>query len=352
MAVAFTPGAAGTDEVLVARHGALGRIRLNRPRAINALTHAMVVAMRIQLEVWAADDTVAAVALEGAGDRGLCAGGDIRQLRDQIMSGDRAGAAEFWWDEYRLDALTHRYPKPYVAFMSGVVMGGGIGVSAHGSLRLVTTDARVAMPETGIGFFPDVGALHLLSRAPGELGTHLALTGATVGGADAVHCGLADAVVDPATWPVVLERLAAGEQVRADEAGQVEPEAPLAGQREWIDACYAGDDAVAGLSRLRTSEAPAARAAAELLASRSPRSVAVTLEALRRAARMATLEEVLEQDRVLGLAFLESSDFVEGVRALLVDRDHDPHWQPGRLEDVDPVWVRSVFSATEATDRG
>jgi enoyl-CoA hydratase len=344
--VDFAPGATGTDEVLFARQGSLGRVRLHRPQAINALTHEMVLAMHAQLEAWAADDSVTAVVLDGAGERGLCAGGDIRALRTQIMDGDRCAATAFWADEYRLNALVHRYPKPYAALMTGVVMGGGVGVSAYGSLRLVTADARVGMPETGIGFFPDVGSLYLLSRAPGELGTHLALSGSTIGGADAVHCGLADAVVDPTDLPGVVERLAAGEAVEAATVGDVAPGSGLSGARWWIDGCYAGEDPQAVLAALRTHPAEPARAAAEVVASRSPMSVAVTLEAIRRAATMSTLEEVLGQDRALGEAFLESSDFLEGVRALLVDKDHDPRWAPATLEEVSAEAVQALFGVS------
>ena len=169
----------------------------------------MVRAILAQLQDWAEDDAVTAVSIEGAGDRGLCAGGDVRAIREAVLTGTGDPLA-FWADEYALNATIHHYPKPYVAFMDGVVMGGGVGISAYGSLRLVTERSRVAMPETAIGFFPDVGALHLLSRAPGELGTHLALTGVPVGGADAVVLGLADALVDSADLPAIRAALADG----------------------------------------------------------------------------------------------------------------------------------------------
>lgn len=345
--VPFEPRPGGTDAVLFARHGRLGRILLNRPRAINALTHPMVTAMLAQLQDWAGDDTVTTVSVEGAGERGLCAGGDVRAIREAILGGT-GDPTRFWADEYALDALIHAYPKPYVAFMDGVVMGGGVGISAYGSLRLVTERSRVAMPETAIGFFPDVGALYLLARAPGELGTHLALTGATVGGADAVLLGLADALVDSADLPAVRAALAEGSGADALAGLRREVEPLLAAEREWVDDCYAGDDPALVLEALRAHAAPAARAAASVLAQRSPLSVAVTLEAIRRAADMATLEQVLEQDRVLGAAFMAGPDFSEGVRAVLVDRDHQPRWTHPSLRAVSREEVDRAFRADDA----
>ena len=177
----FTPAPGHTTDVAYAVTHRIGRVRLNRPRAVNSLTSAMCESMLVQLTQWAADETVGAVFIDGAGDKGLCAGGDVRALRELILAGDEAAAMRLWELEYALNALIADYPKPYVAWMDGVVMGGGVGVSAHGSQRLVTQRATVAMPETIIGFFPDVGGLYHLAHAPGELGTHVALTGLPVG---------------------------------------------------------------------------------------------------------------------------------------------------------------------------
>ena len=343
--VDFRPGPVATDDVLFAEQGRLGRIRLNRPRAINALTHDMVRSIRAQLERWAGDDAIGVVSIEGAGERGLCAGGDVRAIRSSILHGDGDPVA-FWADEYRLDAMIARYPKPFVSLMDGVVMGGGLGVSAWGSLRVTTERSRVAMPETAIGFFPDVGMLFLLARAPGELGTHLALTGATVGGADAVSAGLADAVVDSGRLPDLLRELTGGRAPEPWELHDDRAAAPsvLTAQRGWVDECYAGDDAAVILERLRGHHEPAAREAGELMASRSPLSVAVTLEAIRRAARLATPEDVMAQDLALGEAFLSGSDFVEGVRSVLVDRDHAPRWSHAAVADVPRDAVLRMFA--------
>ncbi|ADD41208.1 enoyl-CoA hydratase/isomerase family protein [Stackebrandtia nassauensis] len=337
----FHPGRIATDEVGFARHGVLGRIRLHRPKAINALTHAMIAAMLAQLDDWASDASVRAVVIDGEGERGLCAGGDVRQLREAILH-EVGDPESFWDDEYRLNAAIADYPKPFVAIMDGVVMGGGVGISAYGSLRLTTPRSKVAMPETAIGFFPDVGGLHPMSRAPGELGTHAALTGLPMTGADAVLCGLADTVVEPADIESIIDALAAGTPP-AELALPVPPPAELEAERDWIDACYRGEDAVAIVAALRGRPEPAARRAAEVIASRSPLSVAVTLAAIRKAATM-SLAEVLDQDRRLGRHFVTEPDFVEGVRAVLVDRDDNPRWRHDGLADVTADEVARMFT--------
>ncbi|WP_154792196.1 3-hydroxyisobutyryl-CoA hydrolase [Occultella kanbiaonis] len=331
-----------SDEVLVAVEGSLGRLRLNRPRAINALTPGMICTLTNLLEDWAGDERITAVALEGAGDRGLCSGADVRAIRAGLLDGT-LDAAGFFRAEYALNALISDYPKPYVAFMDGIVMGGGIGVSAHGSLRLVTERTRIAMPETGIGLFPDVGSLFLLSRAPGELGTHCALTGSQAGGADAIAVGFADTLVDSGSWPTIVARLASGEDLEAT-VGQNAPAAPSTAERGWIDRCYAGDDPVAILEALRGAPEPAAREAGDVLATRSPLSVAVTLAAIRGAAELGSVTEVLAQDLRVATAITAAPDFVEGVRAVLVDKDHQPRWQHASLSEVDGTAVRAMVA--------
>lgn len=337
----FAAGPGMTNEVLYARDGRLGRILLNRPTVLNVLNDHMVASILAQLEVWALDDAVTAVSIEGAGERGLCAGGDVKALRTVVMAGS-GEAVKFWAHEYRMNAAIAGYPKPFVAFMDGIVMGGGVGLSAHGSLRLVTERSRVAMPETAIGFSPDVGSLFLLSRAPGEIGTHLAMTGLSLGGADAITCGLADALIDARDTPAIIARLAASEPLDAG-VGNTTAVGDLASAREWIDPCYAGDDAVKIFRALRAHPAPEAQHAADVLETRAPMAVCIALEAIRRASRMDTVAKVLEQDLTLAGAMADSVDFVEGVRALLVDRDNAPLWQHRSVEDVDPAEVDRVF---------
>lgn len=341
--------------VLLETRGHCLHITLNRPRAINALTHAMVRLLDGALARAEQDETVTSVVLTGAGDRGLCAGGDIRALHDDTRAGGRA-SLEFWRDEYRLNARIARFPKPYVALMDGIVMGGGVGVSAHASLRIVTERSRVAMPETGIGFVPDVGGTHLLAAAPGELGTHLALTGRSVGAADALLCGLADHYVPTRRLPELTEALAASatahEVARTVRSFSEEPPAgDLAAQRDWIDACYAADTVEEIVRRLQDSATPAAVDTAAELAARSPLALKVTLAAVRRAARLGSLEAVLDQEFRVSGRIREEPDFVEGVRARIIDKDGSPQWKPATLAEVDDSAVARFFAPSGRVSR-
>lgn len=349
--LSWEPAPGHDDEALYAVDGPLGRVRLNRPQAINALTRGMIDSLKDRLGAWASDESVAAVVIDGAGERGLCAGGDVRAVRELVLAGRADVAGEFWRTEYAVNGLIATYPKPYVAWMDGIVMGGGVGLSGHGSVRLATERTRIAMPETIIGLFPDVGGTYLLSRAPGELGTYAALTGVSLGGADAVELGMADAVVASRAKGAVLEELRTNPSLDARRladltAAQSEgvdlPASRLPLQRHWIDECFAGDDAAAIVARLRSHDEAAAQEAAEAIGARSPHSVAVTLEALRRAARM-SVHEVLEQDVIIGSHIAVHPDFAEGVRAQLVDKDRSPRWAHASVADVTREEVLAVF---------
>ncbi|MFC5662202.1 enoyl-CoA hydratase/isomerase family protein [Kitasatospora misakiensis] len=331
------------DEVRVRRDGGVGRIVLDRPRALNSLTHGMILDVRAALDAWAGDDAVRVVVLTGAGERGLCAGGDIRAFHDDAKTGG-AGTRAFLRDEYRLNELISRYPKPYVAVMDGITMGGGVGVSAHGSVRIVTERSVVALPETRIGLVPDVGGSRLLSRAPGELGTHLGLTASSMTPGDALLCGFADHFVPSARLPELLADLD-GPPVAEVVARYAEPApaAPLAEQREWIDACYAADSVEEIVARLRASGVPEAKQATEELAERSPTMLKVTLSALRRARAHGSLAQSLEQEYRVSCAALAHHDLVEGIRAQVVDKDRDPRWSPATLAEVDERTVAAFF---------
>ncbi|MES0834489.1 enoyl-CoA hydratase/isomerase family protein [Nocardiopsis tropica] len=339
-------GAAG-DTVLSRVEGRLGRLTLNRPRAINALDHAMVNTLRSALAAWEDDDAVSAVLIDGAGERGLCAGGDVRAIRASALDGDLRAAA-FWRDEYLLNAHIARYAKPYAAFMDGVVMGGGVGVSAHGSVRIVTERTVLGMPETTIGFVPDVGGTYLLSRAPGETGTHLALTAGSVGAGDALYLGLADHFVPSDRLPGLAAALA--DAASAGDAAEVvgrfaeaAPDSELRGRRHWIDSCYAADTAEEVVERLRAHGDPEAAQAAATVLAKSPTAVKVTLAALRRARELPGLEAVLEQEYRVSCAALASPDVAEGVRAQVVDKDRSPKWVPDTLEAVSDEDVARHF---------
>ena len=339
-------------DLLWRRDGRLGRIILNRPAAMNALTHPMITRMSAVLADWAADDQVEQVLLTGSGDRGLCAGGDIVSIYrgGADLDGDAradadAEAARFFADEYHLNAQIHRYPKPYVAVMDGVVLGGGVGVSGHANTRIVTERTRLGMPETAIGFVPDVGGTWLLSRAPGELGTHLALTAALASGSDAIALGLADHFVPSDRLPALTGALAgtgAAEAVR--ELAETPPPSPLLAQRHWIDACYAFDDVGDIVAALQSSPVQAARDAAAVILTRSPTALAATLASLRRARRLPGLEAVLDQEYRVTLRFLQRAELQEGIRAQVIDKDRTPRWSPASLAEVTQTSVDAFFT--------
>ncbi|MGW1431719.1 enoyl-CoA hydratase/isomerase family protein [Streptomyces sp. NPDC002431] len=336
------------DPVLLHDEGRVRHITLNRPRALNALNHEMVARLDAALAEAAADDTVIAVLITGAGGRGLCAGGDIRSIYEDARAGGSA-STEFWRDEYRLNARIARFPKPYVAIMDGIVMGGGVGVSAHGDVRVVTENSRIAMPETGIGFVPDVGGTHLLGAAPGELGIHLALTADAVGAADALLCGLADHFVPSERLAPLVADLAgcdtaAGIEETVRRHAAPAPAGELAAHREWIDACYRADTVEEIVDRLDGSGIPAAKQAAQTILGKSPTALKATLSAVRRARGLGSLEAVLDQEYRTSCAAFTRPDLVEGVRAQIIDKDRTPRWNPATLAEVTDEDVASFFT--------
>lgn len=343
-----------TDDVLFEQRGRCGVITLNRPRALNALNLPMVDAMRAQLSAWADGDgagEVDAVVLRGAGERGLCAGGDVRRQRELALGGpeQHEEALRFWHEEYILDEQIAEYPLPFVAFMDGLTMGGGVGLTINAGCRIVTPASKVGMPEMNIGFFPDVGATYRLSRAPGEIGAYLVLTGEPADAAGAVYAGLADVLVGGAgEFDGLVEKLAAGDvqwarDVRAAGVGEVPRDSALEKARSWIDACFVGDGPAEIVRRLREHGSPEAAEAADTIASKSPFAVHVALRALRQAAGLDSLRAVLDRDDVVAKNITDEPDFHEGVRAQLVDKDRSPKWRHACLADVDPAEVDAVF---------
>ncbi|WP_401000171.1 enoyl-CoA hydratase/isomerase family protein [Agromyces sp. GXQ0307] len=344
----------------------VGHLTLERPQALNALSYEMIRALTAVFDAWRHDPEVSMVVLDGAGERGFCAGGDIRELYLYATGGHVAEALRFFRDEYRLNAAIARYPKPVVAIMDGITMGGGIGLAGHASIRIVTERSRVAMPETRIGFTPDVGGTWLLGRAPGELGTHLALNARTMDAADAMHVGFADAFVPSASIPHLLQAL----EERADPGTPSEivmlfDETPgpsaLAAARPWVDACFAAPTVHEIIDRLRAfadgradaawgapgagdgsahpADQPAhayAAAAADELETLSPTALAITLEAVRRARTLPSLEDALEQEFRAVSWFIGQHDLHEGIRAQVIDKDRSPKWDPPTLDDVQP----------------
>lgn len=338
---------AGNEDILVNVQNGVGHVVLNRPKAINSLTGGMVAALADALDAWEHDGAVHTVLLTGAGDRGLCAGGDVVAIHHDALVGG-AETRAFWHDEYVLNARIARYPKPYVAVMDGIVMGGGVGVSAHGSVRVVTDTTKLGMPEVGIGFIPDVGGTYLLARTPGLLGVHAALTGAPFSGADAIAMGFADHYVPhdalaAFTAAIVRDGVDAALAAHANEP----PASPLMAQRDWIDEVYALDTVADIVVALRAQNDERATKAADLIATRSPIALSVTLQAVRRAADLDTVEDVLREEFRTSIASLRSHDLVEGIRALLIDKDKNPQWDPPTLEAVEPALVDAYFAPAD-----
>jgi enoyl-CoA hydratase len=338
---------AENEDVLVTVENGVGLITLNRPKAINSLTHPMVNAIAPVLTDWAGDDAVHAVVVDGAGDRGLCAGGDIVAIYHSARA-DGSEARQFWHDEYLLNALIGGFGKPYVALMDGIVMGGGVGVGVHGGVRVVTDTTKMAMPEVGIGFIPDVGGTLILSHAPGLLGLHAALTGAPFDGPDAIAMGFADHFVPHDKIHDFKDAIVADGIDAALATHKTEPPpSQLLAQRDWIDECYAGDSVTEIVAALRGHDAGPANDAANLIVTRSPVSVSVALEAVRRAAKLDTLEDVLRQEYRTSLGSLRSHDLVEGIRAQVIDKDRNPKWSPASLAAVTTADVEAYFAPAD-----
>lgn len=328
--------------VSVRRDGRAVHLRLTRPRHLNALDHDMVTVLRATLEDLVDETDAEVVVLSGAGDRGLCAGGDLRFLHDDARSGGHAAMA-FWRDLYDLVEVVADHPLPIVSLMDGIVLGGGLGVAARAQHRVVTERSVIGMPETRIGFFPDTGGLHLLSHLERERGTYLALCAETVGAADALDIGLADHFVWHSELAELRDQLAVQPwQTVLDRFRTRPPEAPRLVGETWIDECFAGGDVSTIVSRLRERSEPAAAEAADLLASRSPSAVAVTLAGLRRAAGL-SLSDDLTMELRLAERLRSSHDFLEGIRARLVDKDREPQWEDVDLAAVDTEGVEALF---------
>lgn len=338
---------AENEDVLVTAENGVGLLTLNRPKAINSLNHPMVATLSQALAKWEHDDNVHTVLVSGAGDRGLCAGGDIVAIYYSAQA-DGAEARGFWYDEYRLNAQIGAFSKRFVALMDGIVMGGGVGVGVHADVRVVTDTTKMAMPEVGIGFIPDVGGTYLLARAPGLLGLHAALTGAPFAGADAIAMGFADHYLPHDTLADFTAEVVADGVDAALAAHTIQPPASaMLAQRHWIDECYAGETVADIVAALRGHDAGPADDAANLIATRSPISVSVALEAVRRAARLDTLEDVLQQEYRTSCGSLRSPDLVEGIRAQVIDKDRNPKWSPASLAAVTTADVEAYFAPAD-----
>ena len=341
------------DEVLIRVEGTAGRITLNRPKALNALTLGMVRAIWPALLAWKDDPAVELVILDGAGERGLCAGGDVRWLYDSRARG-LDDALAFWREEYALNALIHRYPKPFVPIMDGIVMGGGIGLSAHvqGGTRIVTERSQLAMPETTIGLIPDVGGTWLLGRAPDSFGEYLGLVGERMKGAGTIFSGFADVFVQSAKLDALRAALckarAADVKKTIAQYSEPPPHSNLAGHAEEIGRAFSQASVPAILDALAKEDSEWGTKTREALLVRSPKSLAATLAAIRRARKLGSLEEALNVELRLCLHLFEDGEFVEGVRALLVDKDKKPRWQPPSLAELNDSMIEALFAPLPA----
>lgn len=334
-------------DIICERRGSAGTVLLNRPKALNAITLDMVRILAEALNAWETDPAVTRVVVSGAGEKAFCAGGDIRMLYEAGRSGDLTPSLAFWREEFRLNTHIKRYPKPYVSLIDGMVMGGGVGISLHGSQRVAGDRYRFAMPEVGIGFVPDVGATYALPRLAGELGTYLALTGASVGPDDAVALGLATHRVASADFPALDDALIAGEPVEAalERVARPPGAARLLEERELIDRCFSAGDVEEILARLDAAAAEGSEFAAKTAATmraKAPSSLAIAREQMRRGGAMSFEEAMANEFRIV-TRLAEEHDFYEGVRATIVDKDGAPRWRPASLAELPRGFAAAHF---------
>lgn len=334
-------------EVLLEQRGRIGLITLNKPKALNALSLAMIHAIEPQLQSWATDDGVDAVVIQGAGEKAFCAGGNIRDLYEG--RGTDFGPI-YYAAEYKLNVLIHTYPKPYIALMDGVTMGGGVGMSVHGSHRVVSDRILFAMPETGIGLFPDIGASWFLPCCPGEIGMYLGLTGHRLRAADTLYAGIGDVHVPAEKLDALLDAFAAATALDGDGVAAilrdfaVDPgEAPLAEHRDAIDRCFAGDSVEDILTRLAAEDSDWARAQIETIAGKSPTALKVTYRQLREGARIESIADIMTMEYRLADRSFRGHDLFEGIRAVVIDKDGAPKWNPTTLDAVSEADVDEYF---------
>lgn len=317
------------SDIRTRKEGCAGRITLTRPAALNALSHEMSLVVETALDDWREDPGVALVLLDAEGDRAFCAGGDLEALYRTGMAGDFETGRAFWRDEYRMNAKISEYSKPVVSFLHGFVMGGGVGLGAHCSHRIIGESTQLAMPECSIGFVPDVGGSLLLARAPGRLGEYLGLTATRMGPGDAIYAGFADHYVPEADWPGLKQRMCdTGDVSVLEEAATVPPDSPLAAAQRVIDALFAADALAEILAGLEAADGDLASSARRSLTRNSPLAMAITLEALRRLrVDGADIRSALRQDYRFAHRAAEQGDFLEGIRAQIIDKDRNPQWQ-------------------------
>ena len=309
--------------------GCAGRITLTRPKALNAMTYDMADAIEAALDAWATDDAVKLVIIDAEGDKAFCAGGDIQKLYDTGRAGDFAYGQNFWRDEYRLNAKIAEYPKPYVAFMQGFTMGGGVGISCHGSHRIVCETSQIAMPEVGIGLVPDVGGSLILAKAPGRLGEYLGTTAARMDADESIYCGFADTYIPYVKWLELIELLEhTGDLAAIEQFADTPPPGSLRVDQAQIDALFGGETLMDIRNALLSDESEFAADTLKKLARNSPLSMACAIEMIHRLrSPSADIRRALELEYRFTFRAMEHGDFLEGIRAAVIDKDRTPQWQ-------------------------
>lgn len=343
------------DEIQFEVAGGVGRIVLNRPKAFNALTLDQIRAMEPALDAWAKDDSVQVVIIEGAGDKAFCAGGDIRVLYDAGCAGDRAGVQAFFTEEYHLNRQIKTFPKPYVALIDGFTMGGGVGISIHGSHRVTSERTVFAMPETGIGMFPDVGGTWFLSRLPGKIGLYLGLTGARLKAADCYYTGLSTHHIPAERHNDLLKALGSSKEgLKTSEEAQAavtiildmfheDPgTAPLEARRELIDHCFSGSSVEDILSRLAAEGSEWSLQTAETIRSKSPLAQKIAFRQMQVGPSL-DFDRCMQTEYRLAMRVAGTGDFLEGVRAAIIEKDNAPKWQPATLAEISQESVDALF---------
>lgn len=343
-------------ELLTSVAGGLGVITLNRPKAVNALSYNMIGLLDEALTDFEHNDDVHAVLIRGSGDRGLCSGGDVVSLHKSAVENDLVGAVPFFRDEYTLNHRIYTYPKPYIAIMNGLVLGGGVGISVPGSHRIATETTKLGMPEVGIGFSPDVGGVYYLANTPGNVGNYMAITGTHVSGADVVYAGMADVrVLDEHIETLVerLESITGPEQIDAILAEFDQPgESVLEHESIWIDEVFGAatvEEIITGVEVAAAQEQEGAQKALKALRRHSPTALKVSLEAVRRAKDL-TLAQTLVQDLRTTMNAVAGTELAEGIRAQLIDKDRNPQWTPAQLDDVTDEAVYAFFGPVDGID--
>jgi enoyl-CoA hydratase len=335
-----------TDDVLIETQGPIGRIRLNRPKAIHALTTDMCAAVIAALDGWADDPAIEAILIDHAEGRGFCAGGDIRMLADS-GAGDGAAARAFFRTEYRMNHRLFAHAKPIAAFMDGITMGGGVGISQPARFRVATENTKFAMPETGIGLFPDVGGGWYLSRLPGRVGQYLALTGARIDGAEALALGLATHYLPSDALDEAKRRIADDPQAIdaiLSALSITPPDARILAHRDAIDRMFASDKLEEVFAALEVDDSEWAQAQLATLRTKSPQTMKVSLKLLLDGKSMPTFEDEMRQEFAVASKVVQRHDFIEGVRAVIVDKDNAPRWNPATPEEVSDHLIDQIFA--------